>query len=295
MKLDSAFQIGKTHDICEDYALVSNDESPLPFAIVSDGCSSSKQTDTGARILTFSAIEQIGQLHQESQTIYSFNQEICISKARDIAKSLNISNSSLDATLLIATVREGSVDVRMSGDGYAAIGLKDGSICLINAEYPRGYPFYMNYLPKYSNNFQYWQDNYNVKEVHMSIIKDGKVIKEDSKILSGGMVFALEEYPIMVETYWDESTFFSIDFWAAEWVVLMSDGIGSFYQTKDAGTSLTNVAIDYREVISEVLNFKNFNGKFMQRRLNRFLKFCAKNNWHHADDISFGTIYFGDK
>ena len=75
----------------------------------------------------------------------------------------------------------------------------------------------------------------------------------------------------------------------------MSDGVHSFYETQNLGTSIINADLSYVDVITEVLNFKNFNGQFMQRRLNRFLKFCQKNNWHHADDISFGTIYFGDK
>jgi len=47
-------------------------------------------------------------------------------------------------------------------------------------------------------------------------------------------------------------------------------------------------------LISSVLfSFKNFNGQFVQRRMNKFLKDCNKDNWYNADDISLGVIYLG--
>ncbi len=52
MSSDSFFTIGKSHDICEDYACngVFNDE--IAYVIVCDGCSSSTHTDFGSRILS---------------------------------------------------------------------------------------------------------------------------------------------------------------------------------------------------------------------------------------------------
>ncbi|GAH21715.1 unnamed protein product, partial [marine sediment metagenome] len=52
MRNDVAFQIGKTHDICEDFALSGNFGSPgggddCNYLVVSDGCSSSPGTDLG--------------------------------------------------------------------------------------------------------------------------------------------------------------------------------------------------------------------------------------------------------
>ena len=48
---DAAFTIGKTHAVCQDYALAQNasDTSPLRATWLSDGCSSSPHTDIGAR------------------------------------------------------------------------------------------------------------------------------------------------------------------------------------------------------------------------------------------------------
>ena len=50
MTADAYFAIGRTHDVCQDYALAS-DDVPKTWALVSDGCSSSPASDIGARLL----------------------------------------------------------------------------------------------------------------------------------------------------------------------------------------------------------------------------------------------------
>ncbi len=49
METNSFYQIGKEHKVCEDYA--SCGIEPFPYAILSDGCSTGKNTDIGSRIL----------------------------------------------------------------------------------------------------------------------------------------------------------------------------------------------------------------------------------------------------
>ncbi|HYO91642.1 MAG TPA: hypothetical protein VEQ40_08400, partial [Pyrinomonadaceae bacterium] len=68
MNADSAFLIGATHAVCQDYAVAGNgtpDERAAvsnlqanPYVILSDGCSSSPDTDIGARLLV-KAAEQV--------------------------------------------------------------------------------------------------------------------------------------------------------------------------------------------------------------------------------------------
>lgn len=293
MKLDSAYQIGKTHDVCEDYALVNNKENSVPFAVVSDGCSSSPNTDVGSRILTLSAVEQMESIINETEDLGDFDGNVCISKARDIAKSLNLSPRSVDATLLMAVVTD-RVQINMLGDGVVAIGLDNGDIFTVSLEYRRGYPFYLSYLPESCANFQAWRANLSDKIIKTAIISKGKAVREEAFSISGEY-FNRKKDKKKPTIYIDGGTYNTsiiVTLNNLKWITLMSDGVQSFYRTENAGTSLTNVDIDYKEVVIEALSFKNFNGKFMQRRLNRFLKFCDKNNWHHADDISFGAIYF---
>ena len=297
MKIDSAFQIGKTHDICQDFALTSRNDSPLTYTVVSDGCSSSLDTDIGSRILACSTTQQLEHIVHQTDNLNSFNPEVGIVQACHVCDALNLSSRAADATLLIAAVINGRTQIRVLGDGTIAIGTKDGEIVVIDFAYPGGYPFYMSYLPQCSKEFSNWDSKYSQCDITVSIIKKDGIDKFDSFTGDNDFFTNSADKPsllILGSTY-DKRITIGDYFDKVQWVALMSDGIHSFYEAKNLGTSIVNDDIDYIDVIQEVLNFKNFNGKFMQRRLNRFLKFCAKNNWYHADDISFGTIYFGDK
>ena len=56
---DAHFSIGKTHRVCEDYARAGLLPDGRAFAIVSDGCSSSPDTDFGSRLMTIAAQERM--------------------------------------------------------------------------------------------------------------------------------------------------------------------------------------------------------------------------------------------
>jgi hypothetical protein len=56
MNADYDFQIGKDHQVCQDYSMVGYTEDKA-VAILSDGCSASPHVDIGARLLTLSARE----------------------------------------------------------------------------------------------------------------------------------------------------------------------------------------------------------------------------------------------
>ena len=79
-----------------------------------------------------------------------------------------------------------------------------------------------------------------------------------------------------------------------EWIALSSDGLNSFYEQITTETSKYNKPIWYIDVIIELLKIKNTNGKFVQRRLNKFRKNCIKKNWYNADDISLSVLYIGN-
>lgn len=304
MKLDSAFQIGKTHDICEDFALtgtINSSKRNAYYAVVADGCSSSPSVDLGARVLSYSIVEEIKSIYRNHASLmFSFNADSCITRARTSIEALKVGQESLDSTALISYTVDGETEIVVKGDGTVAIGFEDGRILVVNFEFPSGFPFYLNYLPEYSlRHGQWWKtqgEEYPCTVTSSVINADGSFSEVDREC-SPCFSFSANKKSVLIsvrqESYGGKVYFFGKEKEIfPKFIVLMSDGISSFYQTEDSGTSLTNNNIDYRNVISEVLNFKNFNGKFMQRRLNRFLKFCAKNNWHHADDISFGAMYF---
>jgi hypothetical protein len=224
-----------------------------------------------------------------------------MTKARASIDSLKISPDSLDATALVAYYIDDFFEILVKGDGCIAFGLEDGRILVSNFEFPNGFPFYMNYLPKYTLRFQQWLEEQIPTTpciVTSSIINIDGTYEQLDDHCSPDFTFRENKKSSIIsvrkDKYGGSAYFWTEKTKPPKFVVLMSDGINSFYKTVDSGTSLTNSNIDYREVIYRALSFKNFNGKFMQRKLNRFLKFCIKNNWHHSDDISFGAMYFGD-
>ncbi len=65
INIDTFLKIGDQHKICEDYIIQGTDQVPL--LILSDGCSSSDNTEMGARILCYLAKQYLfyraGYLH----------------------------------------------------------------------------------------------------------------------------------------------------------------------------------------------------------------------------------------
>ncbi len=59
MNTDCFYSIGHSHKVCEDYALSGTIGDTLAYAVVCDGCSSSKQVDVGARLLAHNTVVEL--------------------------------------------------------------------------------------------------------------------------------------------------------------------------------------------------------------------------------------------
>jgi hypothetical protein len=79
-----------------------------------------------------------------------------------------------------------------------------------------------------------------------------------------------------------------------KWVAILSDGATSFVEKKNDGMSIVYEPVPTHKVIKEMLDFKNFQGTFVKRRLKRFIESCASKNWTHTDDVSVGVVYLGE-
>jgi len=290
MNTDCAFYIGTTHEVCQDYALSNNNS-----IVISDGCSGSKHSDIGARVLNITAINKI----KELDSLFYFDEKECILLARPTIKMLNISNECLDATLLVAKFYEFNDDEGKKiqtlesmcyGDGAIVIKTKDGDITIIDSIYTDSYPYYINYMYDKTGRYENWIRNHNNHKVNVSTIKpDGSIIKNEefiqqTRIKNIGLLH-YRENKTWVELVGIEDI---------EYIAIMSDGIHSFYKTIITETSKYNKSIPYLEVLKELLTFKNFSGKFVQRRINKFRKNCAKKNWANNDDLSLAVIYTGE-
>jgi sulfur transfer complex TusBCD TusB component (DsrH family) len=270
MNTGSAFYIGKTHKICQDYTL--HGIVPEPYIIVSDGCSGSPNTDYGSRILAKVASDLIssdGQLDSDELLI----------EADEVCRILNMPQHTLDATLLCAYKQDKNYHLHMFGDGIAVKIKEDNTMEVISINYPSGAPYYLSY-----------RLNETRKEGY---IEQFSLKKEISKfnIYSDGIVENFKSEEDDSDEHYLESGLIT-DYKA---IILMSDGIHTFYELNKTPTFTDEKPIKLIDVLKKVLDFKGWQGEFLDRRFTKFRKECEKINWHHGDDFSLAAMYFGEE
>ncbi len=264
MKSDIFIDIGSTHKINEDYA-THGEVSIYKYIAISDGCSASDRTDIGSRLLCL-ALEYcmknfIDKMFDDD--MHHFN-EFLIDKIRDIKIALDIKDSILDATLIYA-VSDGDVTkVYSFGDGNISVKTKDGKIIHHTINYEHNTPNYLSYNLDPTRKKGYI-DNF---------FGDGEIIEYND-----GVFYHSQKITHSTELFWE---FKNEDI---EMISVYSDGVETFM---DEDFNLLNA--DF--VASELTNFKNTNGVFLERRAKSYLRKCKKNKIIHTDDISVATIIF---
>lgn len=300
MKSDSGFYIGTTHEVCEDYALAQEiighfhnwNEAPDHIVLISDGCSSSPNTDIGSRIACECAKQSGKQVWDDKRSI--------IRQAEYLRNLLGLPRRCMDVTLLAANTEDDKIIIKTIGDGNIIVKTKDGNIHVVSMDYARSAPFYLNYV-------RWWKE-----EEEWEKIPDNDYTVEYSRIKHNGIIDGEDCYSI--ETTKSSDCMFTAEHFIpncnftlspkenklvmkkedVEWVALSSDGLQSFYEKVTTETSSMNESVWYIDIIIELFQIKNTNGKFVQRRLNKFKKACAKKNWYNADDVSLAILVPGE-
>ncbi len=220
---DACFKIGSSHAVCEDYAAC--DES---LAVLSDGCSSAKNTDIGARFLCRNALmEKPNDIKQLSLQI----------------QMLGLPIESLFCTLLGVTVSEVAEDYPVMleagiyGDGFIIAAYHEPMLSpiVISHEYAGNMPWYPAYC----------------------LLDASKIQKPAPTITvmnSGPCVPEFEAFDDGCHSYsFDPATF--------RLVMVCSDGLGSFSRADGSSVSPLDLANDLCDV-------KVTSPQFMQRRVN---------------------------
>jgi len=282
MNSDSAFFIGKSHKICQDYSLYK-DSLGLSYAMVSDGCSASKDVDFGCRLLSKCAEKNISLMLNDWDSLRF--ELTSVKDAFLLSDSLNIEQSSLDATLLVAAVKDDKVYLRASGDGAFILRKVNGDFLVINIVYPRGYPCYPSYLlnkdgfDKLLLHFtERFCDDYKYRvniELYDFSLKDSTLILNETREANAAIDY---KWSLSYKDIFDSKQY--------DLVLVMSDGIHTFFHK--------NNIISFEYVLSNLLGFKNYRGEFVQRRFQGFLRVCGQEGWDHDDDISFAGIHLGE-
>jgi hypothetical protein len=264
---DSFFTIGYPHinsgTPCQDYA-VSGVGNGFAYAIVSDGCSSSPDTDIGSRLLALNARKAI--LTGDRMTVVKPEGFSWVAAAQ--AEALGANPLSLDATLGIIYANDFAISMHIYGDGVVVEKLHNGTIIINQVEWSKNAPGYVNYHnPNFNNRLQEFLNFYGtgvamtVTEMIISIdgLVSTKIISEISAEL-GMSGFQHVAHP------------------DAEYAAVMSDGVSAV-----DGVSMI-------DVVKELMNFKNTTGEFVKRRALAAQRGWYKNGKGPADDLSVAVI-----
>lgn len=285
MRSDSTFYIGTTHKVCEDYA-VNRDN----IIVVSDGCSSSPNTDIGARIVCECAKE-----YSRENRIKKI---VIMYRAKQIINIMDVPKRALDVTLLTAFEEDNKIIIKTIGDGNIIFKTKDGILHVISMSYARSAPYYMNYIYYHEDDAAWENIPNNDYTIEYSTIKCNKKEEDCYSITTHGApnggISTLNNMPNCDFYFSKKENNIALDKENIEWVALSSDGLNSFYERIETETSIANESIWYINVIIELLKINNIKGQFVQRRINKFRKTCAKKNWHNADDVSLAILVPGD-
>jgi hypothetical protein len=269
--LDSFYTIGKTHQVCQDYVI--HGEEPVPYVILGDGCSSSPDTDVGARLVVHAAKKAIAFSYYSTlmTSLDKFFQEFIKNSLHRVSFELGLNNSNLDSSLIFIyqnTKDPYLIKLVMMGDGVIITKMKeDDSSVITKVSYKGEAPYYLSYS---MNTFR--------KEAYTSTINkmfsdsNAKMIES----IGGGTKLSLAYYDLTAIDYELEDI---------DYIIIASDGLDSFYNQE------TGEKIPLESIVNELTNFKSFKGEFLKRRVKRMLKDYEKRGIFHYDDLSFGIIY----
>lgn len=259
MNIDTFLEIGGQHKVCEDYIVSGND--PVPYIILSDGCSTSDNTEMGARILSLLAKQYLKYNANELRNIdYWKLGSWVIHNAEQTARNLGLSRACLTATLIVAYYLDGNLRIMMYGDGSFITVSNMGSVEITSIDYESNAPYYLVYLIDQFRHGLYER---------RSPMKTTKTIYSDSSTINEQVAY-------------DQPSVFNINMSLNQIVMPMSDGIDSFLHGKER--------ISAEKIIPSFVNFKNTKGEFLKRRLNKQMKSFAKSGIHHFDDLSVGAF-----
>lgn len=275
---DSFFCIGSTHDVCQDYALSSPDKRAV---IVSDGCSSSPDTDFGARLLVKAKEQGITE-----------DRFFTLGYVLPCVDGIGLKRDCLNATLLTAWHDPDQQEFRVEvyGDGVVVARKKGGAcageLMVLSLEYKSGAPYYLRYQLDEKLKESYFKEfGYTFQEVRRWVSVNGL------RWPGIGNYYVAEREPFTEkpspEHPWSRG--FSCDHY--DMVAVMSDGAHSFMRKNSTPTSISNAGVPCTDIVKEIFNFKNYNGNFVKRRCLKALKDFNANGIFHYDDFSIGVVY----
>jgi len=157
----------------------------------------------------------------------------------------------------VAYIKNNFINIVAYGDGVIIFVDIEGNIYFEEISYNNNAPYYLNYTTDSIRNDLYVKCN-NKKFIN-------NITEYD--------VFSPIEYKLPVVGF--------------KSVLISSDGISSFMSNEKG-------ILETKDVVNELVNFKNTTGRFVQRRCNRMIKNYEKDGYFHYDDLSIGGFFIDD-
>lgn len=259
---DKCYYIGKSHVTCDDFA-ACHSWGDVQVSIVSDGCSSSKNSDIGSRLLTMDLLHSLecGMVSYD-RVVEAFQLILhtCLLHLRDRYSHI-LGDHFLDCTVLAAVSNGSKTTVFMMGDGVILMERKDGSQVFYRYDFDYNMPAYPSYMLDPCRHANYLSEVNGYDRTVVNVVSD-----------TVGMTFErvnLEGLPL-VTFEWSHDLLAKL--------ALCTDGVESF--TGPSGP------VDWVEVARKILASKVPNAGFLQRRVARILEDYAKESIFNADDVS---------
>jgi hypothetical protein len=178
---------------------------------------------------------------------------------------MGLDDGVLDATLLIAWCDGATIHIHLYGDGCIAVRRADGGVATIQVEYAENAPYYLSYLLHPQRGLLYQEaigDPATAQRVHYQS-DAGETTRRE---------------------HFDAPTVFSFDLATFPTVAVATDGLDSFVDAK------TGQRLNLLAVAREMLDFRNLDGAFIQRRLRETLIEYAQRQVFCCDDIGLGAF-----
>lgn len=246
---------------CQDYCLVGENDN-FKYAIISDGCGSSKDTDFGSRLLVRLAKNYLEVFQYKNNITSDILDDIkfkIINTAKNIIDNLGMDHQCLDATLIISIIKDDSIYTYWWGDGSTIyVNNKFELISASSTFFDCNAPYYLSYELDEKN-----------KESYLDSVKFKKVKTFD--LTSESVLEYNSNYEVFNMFKIEDNT---------KCHIITSDGIESFFNCR------TGKKIPSIEIIKELINIKSEKGEFIQRRVKSMLHSLAKRDIYNNDDLS---------
>lgn len=271
--VDRMFSIGWGHRVCQDYCcadFISLRNKQAPVLVVADGCSSSRDTDIGARLIAKAAAVNAGLVlyaHPDDRTAWERYGMAIVATVKKLAATLSLPAESLDTTLLYGISDGKSFRLGFYGDGFAIVRNRNGQTRVMEIRYESNAPRYLSY----------WMDSSRLARYEREY--PGQMLVRTYEDAGAGFV-------LLNETRRDVSEPVTMTYPENDLslVMLATDGLGSFATVGGEPVSLP-------DILPDVAGFKGMAGEFLQRRITRMKTVLEKAGIRHYDDIGLAACF----